>query len=437
MSNLLAIVGRPNVGKSTLFNRILRQRTAIVDDRPGATRDRHYGTTDWDGKTFTIVDTGGYVPDSNDIFERAIREQAQIAIEEAHAVVFVVDALDGVTPLDEELARILRRSNKKVFLVVNKIDNAQRESSVGQFYPLGFGEPLSISALGGRNIGDFLDAVTSGFSKNGESEDEHDEKLKIAIVGKPNVGKSSIVNALLGRKRNIVTDIPGTTRDSIDTILRYYGEDIILIDTAGLRRRSKIKENVEFYSVLRSLKSIERCDVALLVVDIAEGLDKHDLRVLEEIVMRQKGAILVANKWDLVEKDELTAKAYEGRIKRLLRIYDFVPVVFTSALEKKRIQKLIELAREVNGERKKRIPTAKLNETLRKVIEAKPPASVRGKEIRINYVTQVKVAPPVVAFFSNEPKLIEEKYRRFLEKKVRESFGFRGVPIVLSFRKKN
>jgi GTP-binding protein len=437
MSNILAIVGRPNVGKSTLFNRIMRQRSAIVDDMPGVTRDRHYGTTDWSGKTFTIIDTGGFVPDSVDIFEEAIREQAEIAIQEAHAVIFVVDVVDGITPLDEEIARILHRSNKQVFLVVNKIDNARRENDAAQFYPLGFGEPLAISALGGRQIGDFLDVITAGFSEDGDGENDADGILKIAIVGKPNVGKSSIVNALLGKRRNIVTKIPGTTRDSIDSLLKYHGEEILLIDTAGLRRKSRIKESVEFYSTIRSLKSIDRCDVALFVVDVATGVDKQDLRVLEAISERRRGAVLVANKWDLVEKDDSTARFYESEMKKLLRIYDYIPVVFVSALERKRIYKLVEIAKSVYSEQHRRLMTNKLNEILLRDIAMTSPASVRGKEIKINYVTQVKVDPPTFVFFTNEPKLIEDRYKRFLERKVREHFGFTGVPVVVLFRKKN
>ncbi len=437
MSSIVAIVGRPNVGKSTLFNRILRQRSAIVDDVPGVTRDRHYGTTDWNGKTFTVIDTGGYVPQSADVFERAIREQAEIAIEEAHAVVFVVDVLDGVTPLDEEIARILHRSNKKVFLVANKIDNTKREVDAAQFFPLGFGEPLAVSALGGRRIGDFLDVVTAAFPKNGEEVEEGTRTLKLAIVGKPNVGKSSLVNALLGKRRNIVTHVPGTTRDAIDSVLKYQGEKILLIDTAGLRRKSRIKESVEFYSTIRSLKSIDRCDIALWVVDVAGGVDKQDIRVLEAIYERRRGAVLVANKWDLVEKNDQTASWYESEMKKLLRLYDFIPVIFVSALEKKRIYKLIDMAKTVYAEQHKRLATNKLNSVLLREIAMTSPAAVRGKEIKINYVTQVKVDPPTFVFFTNEPTLIEDRYKRFLEKKIRENFGFTGVPIVVLFRRKN
>jgi GTP-binding protein len=436
MSNILAIIGRPNVGKSTLFNRIVGARDAIVHDDPGVTRDRHYTTAEWTGKTFTIIDTGGYVPNSSDLFEQAIREQAEIAISEASAVAFVVDALTGVTPLDEEVAAIVRKSDKRVFLVVNKVDNEQRESDAAQFFKLGLGDPISISALGGRKIGDFLDEVTKNFSADGR-DDEGDPRLKLAIVGKPNVGKSSLVNALLGKPRTIVTNIPGTTRDSIDSILKYQKEEILLIDTAGLRRKSRVKESVEFYSTLRSLKSIDRCDVAILLVDVEAGVDKQDLRILESIAESHCGIVLVANKWDVVEKNDQTAKEYEVALKRLLRIYDYVPIVFISALNKQRVYKVIELAQRVHEVQSKRIPTNKLNTLMLKDIHAYPPSSTTGKEIKINYVTQVKTNPPAIAFFANEPKLVSDNYKRYLEGKLREHFGFVGVPLSLYFRKKN
>ena len=436
MSHILAIVGRPNVGKSTLFNRILGARDAIVHDDPGVTRDRHYGTADWNGKTFTVIDTGGYVPRSDDLFERAIREQAKIAIDEASAIVFLVDGLAGVTPIDEEIASILRKAKKKIYLVVNKIDNEKRESDTSQFFKLGLGDPISMSALGGRKIGDFLDTVTETFLSD-EGDQETDKRLKLAIIGKPNVGKSSLVNALLGKERNIVTEIPGTTRDAIDSILKYQKEEILLIDTAGLRRKSRIKESVEFYSTLRSLKSIDRCDIAVLVVDVEAGVDRQDLRILESIIERHRGIVIAANKWDIVEKDDRTAKVYEQALRKLLRIYDYVPIIFISALKKQRVFKLIDLVRNVDKEQRKRISTNKLNSLLLEEIQMKPPSSSTGKEIKINYITQVKTAPPAFAFFSNEPKLIEERYKRFLEGRLREHFGFDGVPISLYFRKKN
>jgi len=330
----------------------------------------------------------------------------------------------------------LRKSKKKLYLVVNKIDNEKRESDTAPFFKLGLGEPIPISALGGRKIGDFLDVVTESFAQSDDDE-ETDSRLKLAIVGKPNVGKSSLVNALLGKERNIVTEIPGTTRDAIDSVLKYQKEEILLIDTAGLRRKSRIKESVEFYSTLRSLKSIDRCDIAVLVVDVEAGVDRQDLRILENIADRHRGVVIAANKWDIVEKDDQTAKAYERALHNLLRIYDYVPVIFISALKKQRVFKLIELVKTVDEEQKKRISTNKLNTILLKEIQMKPPSTSSGKEIKINYITQVKTAPPAFAFFSNEPKLIEERYKRFLEGRLREHFGFKGVPVSLYFRKKN
>ena len=436
MSHILAIVGRPNVGKSTLFNRIVGSRDAIVHDDPGVTRDRHYALTEWAGKSFTIIDTGGYVPESEDVFERAIREQAEIAINEASAVIFVVDAVAGITSLDEELAAILRKSEKKIHLIVNKVDSSNREGESGQFYKLGLGEPITISALLGRKIGDFLDEVTGSFSSN-DQEDEKDTRLKLAIVGKPNVGKSSFVNAVLGKPRAIVTNIPGTTRDSIDSVLNYQKEEILLIDTAGLRRKSRVKESVEFYSTLRSLKSIDRCDVAVLLVDVEAGIDRQDLRILESIIERRRGTIIAANKWDLVEKNDQTAKEYEKSLRHLLRMYDYVPIIFISAMEKQRMYKAVDLAKKVFAEQQKRVPTNKLNTLLLKDIQISPPSSSSGKEIKLNYITQVKTNPPAIAFFANEPKLISEQYKRFLENKLREHFGFEGVPISIYFRKKN
>ncbi|MBI4809870.1 MAG: ribosome biogenesis GTPase Der [Ignavibacteriales bacterium] len=436
MANILAIIGRPNVGKSTLFNRILGARDAIVHDQPGVTRDRLYATTEWTGKQFTIIDTGGYVPHSTDLFERAIREQAEIAISEADAVIFMVDAATGITTLDEELSNILRRSNKNIFLVVNKVDNEKREIDASQFFKLGLGEPLTISALMGRKIGDFLDEVTKFFPAVPQDEEE-DKRLKIAVVGKPNVGKSLFVNALLGKSRHIVTPIPGTTRDAIDSILKYQKEQIVLIDTAGLRRRSRIKENIEFYSSLRALKSIDRCNIAILMVDVEAGLDKQDLRILEDIIERRRGVVLVVNKWDTVEKDDQTARYFEKAIKRFLRVYDYVPLIFISAIEKQRIYKVIDLAKEVFAEQTKRVSTNKLNKLLLQDIQSKPPSAKSGKEIKINYITQVKTNPPAFGFFVNEPKLVEEKYKRFLEGRIREHFGFIGVPVSLYFKKKN
>jgi GTP-binding protein len=435
MSNILAIIGRPNVGKSTLFNRIVGARDAIVHDDPGVTRDRHYETAEWTGKTFTIIDTGGFVPESDDLIERAIREQAAIAMEESDSLIFVVDANEGVTLLDEQIAGIIRKTEKPVHLIVNKVDSAAHEFNAAQFFKLGLGEPIAISALGGRNIGDFLDVVTKSFLPDDEGAGK-DTRLKLAIIGKPNVGKSSLVNALLGKKRNIVTNIPGTTRDSIDSILKYQKEEIVIIDTAGLRRKSRVKESVEFYSTLRAIKSIDRCDVAIVMVDVEAGIDKQDLRILETTLERHRSAVLAVNKWDTVEKDDTTAMKFEKIIKGFLRTYQYVPVMFISALQKQRVYKVIELAKTVHAEQSKRISTNKLNKLLLDDIREKPPSSGSGKEIKIKYVTQVKTNPPAFAFFVNEPKLVEEKYKRFLEGRLRQHFGFIGVPVQLYFRNK-
>ena len=432
---LVAIVGRPNVGKSTLFNRIIGQRDAIVDDMPGVTRDRHYAETEWAGKTFSIVDTGGYIPASEDAIEIAIREQAEVAINEADVVTFVVDAESGLVPTDFDIADVLRRSKKKVVLIVNKIDGEKREPALGEFYKLGLGEPIPTSALVGRKVGDLLDVITGDFH-TGESQ-ESDPRLKIAIIGKPNVGKSSLVNALLQEERNIVTNIPGTTRDPIDAILKFHGEEIVLVDTAGLRRKSKIKESVEFFSTIRALKSIERCDVAVVVIDAKQGLEHQDLRIIETAIERKRAVVIAVNKWDLIEKDDTTAKMLEKALKEKLRIYNFIPIIFISALVKQRIYKVIELVKTVDAEQNKRITTSELNDRLGAEIKAFPPRSRSGKEIKVNYITQVDSKPPVFAFFCNEPKLIDDNYRRYLENKIREHFTFNGVPVVLSFKKKN
>jgi len=434
--NIVAIVGRPNVGKSTLFNRIIGERDAIVDPKSGVTRDRHYGTAEWNGKKFTIIDTGGYVPDSDDIFETAIREQVQIAIDEADVIIFVVDGVLGVTPLDLEIAKILRQTKKKVILAVNKIDNERMELYSTQFYELGIGEPFPISALHGRKVGDFLDEVVRDLPETSDEIDENKNQIKVAIVGQPNVGKSSFVNAVIGENRIIVTDIPGTTRDSIDTTFVYNGTEFVLIDTAGLRKRSKIKESIEFYSAIRALKAIERCDVAVVMLDATCGLERQDLRIIGETADLKKGIVIAVNKWDLIEKDSNTAIEYEHALRERLKVFDYVPILFISAKTKQRIFKVLDLAKVVYDERNKRVKTSELNKVFFPIFKDTPPPAVSGKEIKIKYVTQVKTSPPVFAFFANFPDDIPEHYKRFLENKLREHFGFVGVPLTLVFKKK-
>jgi len=433
-SNILAIVGRPNVGKSTLFNRLIGSREAIVHDFPGVTRDRKYAETEWAGKRFTIIDTGGYIPKAENVIERAIREQAEIAIQEADAVLFLVDAQDGILELDREIANILRKTEKKVHLVVNKIDSAKHELNKNEFFALGLGDPFSISALGGRQIGDFLDTITESFKENGAEKPE--TRLRIAVIGKPNVGKSSLVNALLGKKRQVVTEIPGTTRDPIDSILKYHNEEVVLVDTAGLKKRKQTLESLEFYSALRTLKSIERSDVAVILFDANRGIDKQDQHIVETALEQRRASIIAVNKWDLVEKDTNTATMIENEIRKRLGMYDFLPVVFISALTKQRIAKVIDLAMQIHEEQSKRIETSDLNDVLLPEIEHYPPKSSTPKEIKIKYITQLKTNPPLFAFFCNHPKLVQESYKRFLENKLRKHFGFYGVPLSLVFKQK-
>lgn len=431
---LVAIVGRPNVGKSTLFNRIIEERHAIVEGEPGVTRDRLYGKAEWAGKTFHLVDTGGIVPDSDDVFEKAIREQAMLAIDEADVIIFAVDGRDGLTPIDAEIGALLRSSRKPVVVVVNKCDNATADLNASEFYALGLGDPFPISALNGRSTGDFLDAVVADLKPES---DEEDTRLKIAIVGRPNVGKSSLTNALLGKDRMVVTPIAGTTRDAIDSVLTYYGEQIVLIDTAGLRRRSQIKESVELYSTMRTSRAIDRCDVAIVVIDATQGLEAQDKRIISEVEAARKGIIIAINKWDLIEKDTKTADAFVTKIHEDLPTMDYAPVVTISAVTKQRITKLVEMAKKIQERRCVRIPTHELNEELIAMLERTPPPSVKARDLRINYVTQVKTEPPLFAFFLNFPELLPDSYKRFIERQLRKLHDFEGVPISFVFRKKN
>jgi GTP-binding protein len=433
--NTIAIVGRPNVGKSTLFNRILGRSEAIYAEEPGVTRDRIYGKSDWSGRFFTVIDTGGIVPDSEELFDIAIREQAAMAISEAQSIVFVCDGRTGVTTIDEEIARMLLRSGKHVTLAVNKMDDPKHDMGAFEFASLGLGEPFGFSALSGRSIGEMLDNAIIPFEAG--EEEETDARLKIAIVGRPNVGKSSLCNALLGQERTIVTPIAGTTRDAIDSVLRYYGEEIILIDTAGLRRQSRIKENIEMFSAFRTQRAIERCDVAVVVIDAAQGLDLQDKRIINDVVAARKGIIIAVNKWDAVEKDHKTADKLTKQIHSEMKTVDYAPVVFISALSKQRIVKIPEMAKEVQNRRQQRIATWKLNDTLLEDISRTPPPAVKGHDLRINYITQTGVEPPLFVFFSNFPEYIPDSYKRFLENKLREHLDLVGVPISFLFRRKN
>lgn len=432
---LVAIVGRPNVGKSTLFNRLLGKREAIVDDKSGVTRDRNYGEGDWNGKRFRLIDTGGYVPDSSDLFETAIREQVELAIDEADSIIFLVDVKSGVNPFDKIIIDMLRQSNKKYFLVVNKVDAEVHVAAASEFYSMGVKTVYDISALSGRHTGDLLDDITKDFLT--EDLIEADKRLKIAIVGRPNVGKSSLTNSLLGLERSIVTDIPGTTRDSLDSVLKYYGEEIILVDTAGLRKKKKVDESIEFFSNLRTFKAISESDVTILLLDAGTGFEKQDQKIIDEVIRWRRGLIIAINKWDLIEKETNTAREFEVSIKEKLGTVDFAPVIFISALTKQRIFKLIDLSKKVQSERIKKIPTAELNDTLLPEIERNPPpASPTGKEVKIKFISQVGEHYPIFLFFSNFPKHIPDNYRRFLERLIRRTYGFEGVPITVSFRQK-
>ncbi len=430
----VAIVGRPNVGKSTFFNRLVEARTAIVDDMSGITRDRIYGEAEWNGRRFSVVDTGGYVPNSSDRFEAAIREQVQIAIEEADAILFVLDVTTGITDLDEAVASRLREVDKPVFVIANKADNERRRWESAEFYALGFPEVYPISAMTGSGTGDLLDAVVASLPGE-ELTDEPDERPRIAFVGRPNVGKSSLTNALLGKDRSIVTEISGTTRDRIDSVLQYHGREIVLIDTAGLRRKARVTENIEFYSQLRTDRAIQECEVAVLLLDGTQGLEAQDIRVLKQAEQLNKGILIAVNKWDLVDKETNTARNMENAIHERLRTLTYVPIVFVSALTGQRVHKLLDRALVVVDERNRRVSTSELNEVILAAAKSHPPPMERGMAVTIKYATQVRAAPPVFAVFSNRPKAITENYRRYLENKVRSTFGFEGVPIVFSFRK--
>lgn len=434
MGNVVAIVGRPNVGKSTLFNRLTETRDAIVDETSGVTRDRHYGKCFWNGKEFSVIDTGGYVTNSDDIFEGEIRKQVALAIKEADIILFLVDVTNGITDLDLTVTGMLRRIEKKIFLVVNKVDNNQRLLDATEFYRLGLGEIHNISSINGAGTGDLLDSVVN------EMKDEEDVTASdipsFAIVGRPNVGKSSLLNTLIGEERNIVTEIAGTTRDAIYTRYTKYNLDFNLVDTAGLRKKGKVSENLEFYSVMRSINAIERSDVCILMLDATRGMESQDMNILNLIKKNNKGLVLVVNKWDLVEKTTNTTRDYTKNIKEIIAPFQDVPILFTSAIHKQRIMRVLETAMEVYNNRKRRINTGELNRMMLKYIEAYPPPSVKGKYIKIKYITQLPTPYPSFAFFCNLPQYVREAYKRYLENKLRENFKFTGTPMHIYMRKK-
>ena len=435
MGNIVAIVGRPNVGKSTLFNRLTESRAAIVQETSGVTRDRHYGKSEWNGAEFSVIDTGGYVKGSDDVFEEEIRKQVHLALEEANVIVFVLDVTTGITDLDESVADLLRRTDKPVFVVSNKVDNHQRRLDAAEFYNLGLGEVYSISAINGSGTGELLDAVVGGFEDK-TFDDEESDLPKFTIVGKPNVGKSSLTNALLNEERNIVTDISGTTRDAINTRYNAFGFDFILVDTAGIRKKKAVTEDIEFYSVIRSIRAIEESDVCIFMIDGTEPISQQDMAIFNIIEKNNKGVVLLVNKWDLVDKDTHTVKEFETAIRRKLAPFNDVPIIFTSALTKQRIHKALDTAVQVYKNRTKKISTSKLNDVMLPIIQETPPPALKGKYVKIKYITQLPTHAPTFAFFCNLPQYVKEPYKRFVENQLRKNFDFTGVPIRIFFRKK-
>ena len=435
MSNIVAIVGRPNVGKSTLFNRLTESRKAIVDETSGVTRDRQYGKSDWNGKRFSIIDTGGYVIGGEDEFEIEIRKQVQLAIDEADVILFLVDVREGLTPMDEDVADLLRRCKKKVFLVANKVDNPKEMEGLSDFYALGLGDPIPIAGVSGSGTGDLLDAVVADFDEG--NDDDSDGLPRIAVVGRPNVGKSSFINFITGEERNIVTPIAGTTRDSIYTRYNMFGFDFNFVDTAGLRKKSKVSEDLEFYSVMRSIRAIENSDVCILMLDASQGIEQQDLNIFSLIQRNNKGVVVVVNTWDLIEKDTHTHKKFEDLIRSRIAPFDDVPIIFTSVLNKQRIFKVLETAKQVYEARSRRISTSELNDTLLPIVkEQNPPPSVKGKWVKIKYITQLPTPYPQFVFFCNLPQYIRDPYKRFVENRMRELWDFHGVPMTIYFRAK-
>ena len=435
MANIVAIVGRPNVGKSTLFNRLIEQRQSIMDNVSGVTRDRLYGQAQWTGKHFTVIDTGGYVVGSEDIFEGAIREQVELALDEADVILFMVDAVAGLSELDKDFARIIRKFNKPTYLVANKVDEPNKIVLIHEFYELGMGEVYPISSANGSGTGDILDMVVSNFDDEGV-EDPYKGIPKMTILGRPNVGKSSFLNTLIGKDRSIVTDIAGTTRDSINTLYKAYGKEILLVDTAGIRKKGKVKDSIEFYSVLRSIRALENADVCIIMLDASRGLESQDVNILGLVDRNGKGVVIMVNKWDMIEKDSKTAKSFQDDILNRIAPINYPPIVFTSVLNKQRIFQVLEKAMQVYENLKRKIPTSALNEAMLQEIENYPPPAWKGKYIRIKYITQLPGKCPTFAFFCNLPQYIKAPYVRYLENQMRKHFDFEGVPIKLYFRKK-
>ncbi len=436
MNNIVAIVGRPNVGKSTLFNRLIQRREAIVDSVSGVTRDRNYGKSEWNGKEFSVIDTGGYVRGSEDIFEGEIRKQVELAIDEADVILFIVDVEEGITPMDDEVAKLLRKVTKPVILGVNKVDNAMREKDAVEFYNLGLGEYITFASTSGSGTGELLDALIEAFPDKPESTKEEIELPRFAVVGRPNAGKSSFINALIGKDRYIVTDIAGTTRDAIDTKFDRFGFEFNLVDTAGIRRKAKVKEDLEFYSVMRSVRAIEHADICILIIDATRGFEGQDQSIFWLAEKNRKGVVILINKWDLVEKDTMSTRDYEAKIRKEIEPFTDVPILFVSALTKQRLLKALEATVQVFENRKQRIPTSKFNDYMLKVIEGYPPPALKGKYVKIKYCMQLPTPTPQFVFFANLPQYVKEPYKRFLENKIRENWDFSGVPIDIYIREK-
>ncbi len=436
MNNIVAIVGRPNVGKSTLFNRLIQRRDAIVDSVSGVTRDRNYGKSEWNGKEFSVIDTGGYIKGSDDIFEGEIRKQVELAIDECDAIIFMVDVEEGITPMDDEVAKLLRKVTKPVLLAVNKVDNSKRVTDALEFYNLGLGEYFTIGAMNGSGTGELLDKLVEVLPELPEAVEVENPLPRFAVVGRPNAGKSSIINALIGEDRFVVTDIAGTTRDAIDTTYNRFGFEFNLVDTAGIRRKAKVKEDLEFYSVMRSVRAIEHSDVCILVIDATRGFEGQDQSIFWLAEKNRKGIVILVNKWDLVEKDTMTARDYERKIREQIQPFTDVPILFVSALEKQRLLKGLETAVEVFENRKQKVPTSKFNDLMLPIIENQPPPALKGKYVKIKYCMQLPTPVPQFVFFANLPQYVKDPYKRFIENKLRENYNFSGVPIDIYFRQK-